>query len=184
MRVAPYPTGVAHRSAGFVIMTVGSGMQLPPEAENELVTDLARLALEEAAPEELVLFPEAAEEYFKDPQAVLNPKRRDEPVGFGLDLAMLTPYVLAVATAVIRFLASTVADAVREESKPLVARLVRSVLRQPDSAPGLAGEASPLSADQARQVREIAYRRARDLGLDEDKAVLLADSVVGGLVLG
>ena len=51
---------------GVVIVTVGSGTQLPPEVENELVTELARLALEEAAPEELVLFSETAEEYFKD----------------------------------------------------------------------------------------------------------------------
>ena len=165
-------------------MTVGRGVQLPPEAENELVTELARLALEQAAPEELVLFPETAEEYFKDPQAVLDPKRRDEPVGFGLDLAMLTPYVLAVGTAVIRFLAATVADAAREESRPLVGRLVRRLLRQEESTTRPASEApSPLSVEEARRVREIAYQRAKALGLAEDQASLLADSVVGGLVV-
>jgi hypothetical protein len=117
-------------------MTVGGDAQLPlpPEAENELVAELARLALEQAAPEELVLFQETAEDYFRDPQAVLDPGGRDEPLGFGLELAMLTPYVLAVATPVIRFLASTVADAAGEEVKPLVARIVRRLFRRPDPA--------------------------------------------------
>jgi hypothetical protein len=165
-------------------MTADSVERLPPEAETELVAELARLALEQAAPEELVLFPETAEEYFKDPQAVLDPKRRDEALGFGLDLAMLTPFVLAVATPVIRFLASTVAEAAGQEAKPLVTRLVRRLLRRPDPAPEATEPAPPLSTDQVRQVREIAYQRAKNLGLDEDQAVLLADSVVGGLVAG
>jgi hypothetical protein len=166
-------------------MTIGSVERLPPEAENELVAELARLVLEQAAPEELVLFPETAEEYFRDPQAVVDRKRRDEPLGFGLDVAMLTPYVLAVATSVIRFLASTVVEAVREESRPLVTRILRRLLRQPDPGSEDAGDAPPpLRTDQVRQVREIAYQRAKRLGLDENQAVVLADSVVGGLVVG
>jgi hypothetical protein len=166
-------------------MAVSNDVQLPPEAENELVAELAQLALERAAPEEMVLFSETAEEYFRDPQAVLDPKRRDEALGFGLDVAMLTPYVLAVAAPVIRFLASTVAEAVSQEAKPIVAGLVRRLLRQPDPAPDVAGQVPPpLTTEQARQVRELAYQRAKSLGLDEDRAVLLADSVVGGLVVG
>ncbi len=165
-------------------MTVDSMNQLPPDTENELVTELARLVLEQAAPEELALFPDTAEEYFTDPQAALDPKRRDEALGFGLEMAMLTPYVLAIATSVIRFLTSTVLEAVGEESKPLVTRIVRHLIRRPDAETKGAGDAlTPLSTHQARQVREIAYQHAKRLGLDEDQAVVLADSVVGGLVL-
>jgi hypothetical protein len=53
-------------------MAANGVAELPPEAENELVAELARLALEQAAPEELVLFPDNAKEYFKDPQAALS----------------------------------------------------------------------------------------------------------------
>jgi hypothetical protein len=165
-------------------MTIDGVERLPPEAENELVVELAQLALEKAAPEELVLFQETAEEYFRDPQAVLDPGRRDEALGFGLELAMLTPYVLAVATSVIRFLASTVAEATGEEAKPMVTGLVRRLLRRPEPPSGSAGEAPPLSAGQARQVRDIAFQNAKRLGLDDDQAALLADSVVGGLATG
>jgi hypothetical protein len=165
-------------------MTVDGVERLPSETEHELVVELARLALERAAPEELVLLGENAEEYFRDPQAVLDPRRRDEALGFGLDVAMVTPYVLAVATPVVQFLVSTVADTVGQEAKPLVARIVRRLLRRPDPAPAPeGGEAPPLSTGQARQVREIAYQRARSLGLDDGQAGLLADSVVGGLVV-
>jgi hypothetical protein len=165
-------------------MTVGDVERLPPEAENELVEGLARLVLEQTAPEELVLFQETAQEYFQDPQAVLDPKRRDEELGFGLDLAMLTPCVLAVATAVIQFLASTVAETVGHASRPLVAGVVRRLLRRPEPASAVAGEApAPLSVDQARQVRDIAYQRARGVGLDEHQAMVLADAVVGGLLV-
>jgi hypothetical protein len=166
-------------------MAVDDVERLPSEDENELVAELARLALEQAAPEELVLFPETAEEYFRDPQAVLDPEGRDEPLGFGLDIAMLTPYVLAVATPVVRFLISTVAEAAGEETKPLVTRIVRRLFRRPDPASEAASEApAPLSAEQVRRVRELAYQRAKGLGLDDDRAGLLADSVVGGLVVG
>jgi hypothetical protein len=168
-----------------IVVAVGDVERLPPEAEKELVAELARSVLAQAAPEELALFGETAEEYFQDPQALLDPKRRDEALGFGLDVAMLTPYVLAVSAGVVRFLATTVADAARQESKPLVTRLVRHLLRQPGAAPEPASDAPPaLSTDQARQVREVAYQQAKHLGLDDDQATLLANSVIGGLVVG
>jgi hypothetical protein len=98
---------------------------------------------------------------------------------------MLTPYALAVCAGVVRFLATTVADAARQESKPLVTRLVRRLLRQPDAPDEPAGDAPPpLSGEQARQVRDVAYQQAKHLGLDDDQATLLANSVIGGLVVG
>jgi hypothetical protein len=168
-----------------MVMAAGEVGPLPAEAEKELVAELARSVLVQAAPEELALFGETAEEYFADPRALLDPGRRDEALGFGLDMAMLTPYVLAVSAGVVRFLATTVADAARQESKPLVTRLVRRLLRQPDAAAQAAGDAPPpLSSDQARQVRDVAYQQAKHLGLDDDQATLLANSVIGGLVVG
>ena len=56
----------------------------PVAEEEELISLLAERALEQAAPEELALFPETADEYFRDPDAALNPRQRDEAVGFGL----------------------------------------------------------------------------------------------------
>ena len=155
--------------------------------DEELVRDLARAVLARAAPEELVLFEESAADYFADPRAVLDPKRRDEAVGFGLDLALLTPYVLAVASPVLAFLVQTVAGAVKEESQPLLRRLVRRLFRLEDADGSETASPSPsappaITTEQAARVREIAYARAGDLGLPPEQARVLADSVVGGLV--
>lgn len=90
--------------------------------------------LDEAAREELVLFQETSDEYFRDPEATLAAGDRDEAVGFGLDVAMLTPYVLAIVTPVIHFLASSVAEAVGEEAKRSVAALVRGSFREPPTS--------------------------------------------------
>lgn len=69
--------------------------------------------LEQAAPEELVILDDTAREYFADPLASLDPKRRDEPLGFGVDVALLGPYVLAVAGPVVTHLGSLVAQGCR-----------------------------------------------------------------------
>ncbi|GAA3590291.1 hypothetical protein GCM10022419_086090 [Nonomuraea rosea] len=159
--------------------------QLPPDAENALVAELARLVLEESAPEELVLFQENAAEYFRDPRAVPAARSRDEPVGFGLDLVMLTPYVLAVSVPVVQFLVTTMAEAVAAESATHVVGLVRRRFRRKEAAPALdaaPGGVEPLSREQLREVREVAYRAAQGVKLGDEQAKLLADAVVGGLV--
>jgi hypothetical protein len=149
--------------------------------DRELVVALAAGVLEKAAPEELVIFDETVEEFFADPDAVLNPKRRDEAVGFGIDLALLTPYVLAVAGPVVRFLMETVSSAAQDAAKPVIVRMVGRLFRRSDGEPGEG--AAPLTAQQARRVRDIAYDRACQLGLPEGQCVLLADSVVGGILV-
>jgi hypothetical protein len=166
----------------------------PPEPDRDLLEELARAVLEHAAPEELVIFEETAEEYFRDQDAVLHPTRRDEALGFGLDLALLTPYVLAVATPVLGFLVQTVAAAAKEEATPRVRELVRRLFNrsqpreqpreQPRDKDRRGGdERMALTAEQAREVRAVALARATDLGLPDEQARLLADSVVGGLVV-
>jgi len=155
---------------------------LLPAEERDLATELARMALEQAAPEEIALFPETAADYFRDPQAAVSPSRRDEAVGFGLELALLTPYLLAVATAVVRWLSSLVQESVADELRPRIGRLVHRLFRgAPDDA-AAAAEITPLSPDQLHRLRDVAYERGIELGLDASKASLLADSVVGRLV--
>ena len=156
---------------------------VPSADERELVSELAQAVLERTAPEELLVFPETADEYFRDPQAVLDPKRRDEAVGFGLDLALVTPFVLAVATPVVRFLLDSTAEAVQAEAKTSIAAVVRRLVRRGDDAEAPASDPVPaLSTAQLQSVRELAYTRAKAVGVDEAQAALMADAVVGGLV--
>jgi len=155
------------------------GVEPDFEVPRPLVEELARRALADAAPEELVLFEETAAQYFADPEGAVNPSRRDEALGFGLDLAMLTPYVLAVVTSCLGFLVKTVAEtATTEATKPAIGDMLRRLTRQ---APREGDQPVRLSSQQAEGVRRIAFGRAQDLGLSQERARVLADAVVGGL---
>ena len=150
------------------------GLDVP----RSMVEELARLALGKVAPEELLLFEVTAAQYFADPEAALNPRRRDEALGFGLDLAMLTPYVLAVVTSCLGFLVKTVAEtATSEATKPAIGDMLRRLARRDQDSK----RPVQLSSEQAEGVRTIAFGRAKDLGLSEERARVLADAVVGGL---
>ncbi|CAM5790352.1 hypothetical protein [Cellulomonas persica] len=179
------------------------------DTQRALVRDLASTVLASQAPDELALLDLTSEEFFADPDAALTRDRRDESLGFGIELAMLTPLVLAVVTPVVQFLVDlatdtikeTITDSAKHELTPRVAAWLRRVTRRgddpaapapalgasPDSAPSGAvvpDEVAPaLTGEQARAVHDLAHRRALDLGLDETRAGLLADAVVGGLVV-
>jgi hypothetical protein len=157
-----------------------------PGVEQQLVTELAALVLIQTAPEELAVLDDIAQEYFADPQATLDTRRRDEPLGFGLDVALLGPYVLAVATPVVTYLGSLVAQGTQDAAKPLVADLVRRLFRRRSTSgpPGAAG-ATPelaLTPEQGRWIRDTTHERARALGVPDAQADVLADAVVGSLI--
>jgi hypothetical protein len=153
--------------------------------EQELVRQLAQRVVEVTAPEEMVLFDETAEEYFANPEGVLNAHGKDEPVGFGLELALLTPYILAVVTPVIQLLATMVADALKAEGQPSVTGFIRRLLHRPmPSSASPQGDPSPsLSTDQLSLVRKVALERGMGVGLPDQQAALLADAIVGGVAV-
>lgn len=164
---------------GVVKMNLANAA-LPAATQQQLVTELAALVLDVMAPEELPLLPETAQEYFAEPDAVLDPARHDEALGFGLSVELLSPYVLAVVAPAVQFLLSTLAGAVKQEARPRLEALVRRVFR---SRGQKHPDAIALTRDQARHVREITIDRARAVGMGESRAALLADAVVGSLVV-
>lgn len=151
--------------------------------QRDTVTTVAQLVLRDAAPQELMIFNDVAEEYFTDPSAVLAPPERDEAVGFGLDIALLTPYVLAVTAVVVQFVGTLVAEVVREEAKPRLAQIVRRLFtRDEESDDVAAAEADPLDPAEVNEVRAIAFDHATALGLDDQRAQMLADAIAGRLL--
>jgi hypothetical protein len=157
---------------------------LSPQDERDLVHELSRAVVGKTAPEELAVFDDAAADYFTDPQGFLR-GGRDEPVGFGLEFALLTPYVLAIVRPVVKLLADLVADAVRDDATPALKGLVHRLLRR-DGTPGTHATLEisiPLNTDQLRRIRDVAYTQARSLDLPEDRAALFADAVTGRLVV-
>jgi len=157
------------------------GGQEAPTEERELTLALATVVVEDIAPDEMAVFDETAEDYFADPDAVLDPRHRDEAVGFGIEVALLTPVVLAVARTVVEFLGKLLLDAASDVARPHVAAVLRRLFRIPQREGGTPVSPPRLTPEQLEQVRTVAHDRARALGLPEDRAQLLADSVVGGV---
>ena len=155
----------------------------PAAPDRDLVEGAAKQVLAEVAPEAVAVFDETAAEYHQDPQGVLTATGRDEAVGFGLDIALLTPYVLAVAGSVLGYLITTVSDAAKAEATPAITDLVHRLLRRGDGSgkPTQDEQDVNLTPEQAAQVRKVALARAHDLKLSESNAHLLADAIVGGL---
>ena len=150
-----------------------------------LVAALARATVEKAAPEELPLFRATSEAYFEDPQALeQSGGGKDEMLGFGVDATMvlMTPVVLQVARDVIGFLGEQLRERVREQGEGAIDRVIARLVNRN----GGKGEAEPveeLTQEQLEQVRALAIKKGRALKLSEERATLLADSLVGSLAL-
>lgn len=159
---------------------------------DDLVVALARAGVERAAPEELPLFAATSEAYRANPDALQDGKPKEAVLGFGVDAAMVlvTPVALQVARSVVEFVAARVKERAKEEGEGALERLLDRILgkkQEEEPAPGTAAEpASPppvpeLTDEQLEQVRAVALEKARSLKLSDEKAALLADSLVGTL---
>jgi hypothetical protein len=164
-------------------------------ATDDLVTELARDAVARTAPEELPLFRAASAAYLEDPEAAAaGTGARGDALGFGAEAAMalVTPVALAVSTDVLRFLRAEVAKHAREQGADAIAGVVRKLFkrfRDEDEIATAVGDAQPdtalpgLSPEQLEEVHRIAVEKARSLRLSSERAELLADSIVGELVV-
>jgi hypothetical protein len=152
---------------------------LDAEGARELTERLARLAIEQAAPDEALTFDEVAREYFADPAGTLAPERADEPVGFGLELTLLTPIALALAQFVVKVLADLLSSSIKEAAEPSLTSLLRRILRM-HSEESETGSAT-LTLEQRNHVFTVARREAERLGLPGERATLLGLAMVGAL---
>jgi hypothetical protein len=150
------------------------------------VADVARDLVARVAPQEMPLFRATSEAYFADPEkALAENKPKDEMLGFGVEAAalLLTPVIIDVVRRVAIALVNSAGDAVEKEGSEAVGGFVHKLFHRGKGKDG--GEAKAdvpdLSHEQLQEVREIAYSRALELDVPEDRAGLLADAVVGSL---
>jgi hypothetical protein len=153
----------------------------------DLIRELSRDVVTRMAPQELPLFRIISDSYFRHNGSV--PAARpggDEMLGFGLESAalLLTPIVLPVISAVLDDLAENLARAVTIRGKDGLRRVLRLLLRRDAQQPLAGNTVPPISSEQLARVRQVAFEKARQLKLPDDKAELLADSVTGSLAAG
>ena len=140
------------------------------------VLGLADVLLERLSPEE------------RDLLAVLGPSmvsanvpRSDGALGFGVtDMAWLT-VVIPVAKPVIDYLLDVAKDVLTDVAKEQLTAWLGSL-----SGPSPASLAAPpppvLPPEAASTAGQVAYRHAVALGLDDERAQVLRDAVIGSLV--
>ena len=152
---------------------------LPAELEAEVVSALTDAVLAASAPEELEVFRARRTELVAGRGTVPRPER-DTALGSGAEVVvLLTPYVVAAATAAVRFLGKLLAGAAEEEVQPMLRTWVRRLLHRDPADETVA----PVPAATLRRVHETASTVCRQMGLQDDDALLIADALVGRLSL-
>jgi hypothetical protein len=176
------------------------GAGLSQTDERAIVEALARVAADDAAPEEGPLFGPMTDAYYDPRRGTPGGAKSDEMLGFGVDAAaavvLVTPIALEVAKNVLGYVVGELQTAFKDEAKPMIQALVKRVLRRspkPEddkaaAAPAAAPAAEPAAAPQLTQaqldeVRQVALSTAERMGLREPKASVLADAIVGAIVL-
>src|SRR5574341_276932 len=158
---------------------------MPDDIDNPLIAEVAKYLVSTLAPEELPLFRANSEAYFKNPEkALARQPGKDDLLGFGDGEAIVfvTPIVIAVTSDVVKFVAEEVKKSAQAEGTTLIGDTVKAMFKKlhpPDNQNKKTPP--PLTAEQLTQVRAIAFKKARQLKLSEDRARILADSMVGSL---
>ena len=149
---------------------------------------LARSTVERAAPEEMPIFPAASEAYLAGGGSGAGASG-DRMLGFGIEAAvmLLTPIAIEVAKDVLGYLKEQVTELATAKGKEGVDALITR-LGGEDGKAAKGGkkaadedDAPKLTEEQLEQVRARALEKAKQLKLDDDRAALLADSLVGSL---
>lgn len=164
---------------------------LPPDDEAALVAELTRGALAESLPEELAVFEAEAGAFLRGETPAGGPG--DEVLGFGADVVLLlTPYVVAAATAAVRYVAGVFLDTAKAEATPALAAWIRRVLHRDAAAVPVAGAAGAppapsagplLTAAMIAEVHQVTLDVCRRMGLDPVDASLVSDAVTGRLAV-
>jgi hypothetical protein len=154
----------------------------PTDEQRALAIDLTAAALVRAAPDEIPVLEETAADFYEDPDAILRPDKADTPLGAGIEILMLTPYVLSAAGAVLPVLAGFVGEIVKgvatDVTKDSLSTWIRRLIKsRPDEAAG----ALALTPDQGARVRETVVAQCYHAGLPSAQAALIADATVGAL---
>jgi hypothetical protein len=157
--------------------------------DSTLVAEVARAAVTRVAPHELPLFRATAAAYFKRADQVSHQRQNDDDMlGFGgvVDVSMVTPVALAVASAVVQLVATELAKSMGKRTGDALVDRVAGAFKGPRrlESPQFATDQAPaLTPAQLERVRVVAIDKALRLRLPKSQADRLADAVISTLAL-
>ncbi|MFI9203010.1 hypothetical protein [Streptomyces sp. NPDC053048] len=147
------------------------------------VLELAREAIQEIAPEELLVFDTVGEALLRQAPR-RGRRRRDGPLGFGLPevTTLITPVALFVAQAVVARLAEHAGDSLLMTCRRRFRRLWRRPRPGRQRLDGGSNAALvELSPELRASLHALARGKARELGLEEAKAQRLVEALLRAL---
>lgn len=154
--------------------------------EQGLTVELARRVISANSPDELIVFEESVSDFLRDPQGTLGSRNKDEPLGFGVELTLLTPIVLSMTGIVVKALGDLLADSLKERTRPFLASLFRRLQAKKSHTQEreLVAELSysSLPPEHWEKLHRIALQEAKRLDLTDAQGALLADSILGALL--
>ncbi|GAB2868140.1 hypothetical protein [Nocardioides pacificus] len=155
---------------------------LPSPEEQDFVAQLTRDVLQDAAPEEMGVFSSDERAWLEGTHRSEAP--HDDLTAFGVEgvVVVLTPYVVAAATAAVRYLTGVLTEAAGEELRPRIKGWVRRLFGHDGESPDPV-VVKALSLDVVRRVREVTLSTCLDLGLERADADLVSDAVAGRLAV-
>jgi hypothetical protein len=156
------------------------------DASDQVVVDLARDLVSQAAPHELPLFAATSAAYLAHPQDAVGGDG-DQALGFGVEAAaaFLTPAALLVASEVVTALRAALGKSAERVADDAADGLLDRILHRGDVGAG-DPPATPaaLSRDQLVAVRDAAIAKAKALGISSTQADMLGDALAGKLAIG
>ncbi len=175
---------------------------LSPQDEQAVVAALARTTVDEVAPEEAPLFGPMSQAYFDPSRSSKGGSGTDDMLGFGVDAAaaavLVTPIALEAAKSVIGYVVGELQTTFKDEAKPMIQAFVKRLLHgkpkpgeaadgPKDDGAAKAGakppdEPLPFTEEQLAEVRKVALKTAERMGMERDKANVVADAIVGAIV--
>jgi hypothetical protein len=146
------------------------------------ITDITKTVVSQVAPEELDLFDELLQEYFRNPQPFPPAAPSDDPLGFGVGevIVAVTSVTVPVLITVLEFLAAATIKATMEEGAELTVARARKLF------PRMLGKMespTPLTQTQLIHVTNLARQQALTCGIEESVAEKMATALIGALVL-
>jgi hypothetical protein len=159
------------------------GGTMTSTTQRELIDSTSRDIVAQLAPQELPLFQDMSDEYFRNPgKARKLQESSDGMVGFGgVEVALLTPLVLTIAMEVIKF----VLEPVKTSLAGFIGDFFKQLMRrfQVDSQVTEKATAAALSPERLKEARDYGLKVARELKLSDVQAAMVVDSMIAKLVI-
>lgn len=151
--------------------------------ENDVKDLVVRISFEvvkDVAPDEIDLYDDIKEEFFKNPDAFLKKekKQKEKMLGFaGVAGAeqFITLAVLPVVLNIVKYVGSAGVESIKKEGAKFVAKKIEEKFD--------ARKESRIPKEKIMEFRKQAFENAKAAGLDDAKAAMIADSSIGKMTL-